>query len=523
MKKRNILLTLLAVAGMLTATSCKDYLDEMPDNRAELDSESKIISLLVSAYPENDYIFCTELGTDNVDDFGESNPYGDRFMEQIYNWQVISEADNEDPSRIWEACYNAIAVANQALASIAEMEETSAMKAAKGEALVCRAYLHFILVNVFAQHYTKANAGTDLGITYMEVSETELDPKYERNTVAEVYEKIEKDLKEGLPLISDEIYTVPKYHFNMKAAYAFAARFYLYYQKWQEAIDCATKALGSSPAGQLRDYAALDALPKDPFSKVCEQYVSATVKANYLLQTAYSRLGLVFTSYYEGSRYAHGAYLAQTETLMSRAPWGTYANKVYKFNLWASTGTNFDKTLVPRFPYLIEYTDPVAQTGYARTVYAALTAEETLLIRAEAYILQKEYDKALADLQVWVNNTINGPYTLTKEAIENWVDSYQYYTPNAPTPKKKLNPEFAIEEGQQEAYLQFLLYARRYETMFSGLRWFDIKRYGIEIYRRTMQSGQPVSIGDMLKVRDNRCALQIPPDVISAGITPNPR
>ena len=69
-------MTLLAVAGMLTATSCKDYLDEMPDNRAELDSESKIISLLVSAYPENDYIFCTELGTDNVDDFGESNPYG---------------------------------------------------------------------------------------------------------------------------------------------------------------------------------------------------------------------------------------------------------------------------------------------------------------------------------------------------------------------------------------------------------------------------------------------------------------
>ena len=189
----------------------------------------------------------------------------------------------------------------------------------------------------------------------------------------------------------------------------------------------------------------------------------------------------------------------------------------------ASTGTNFDKTLVPRFPYLIEYTDPVAQTGYARTVYAAFTAEETLLARAEAYILLKEFDKALADLQTWVNNTINGPNTLTKEAIENWVASYEYYTPNAPTPKKKLNPEFTIEEGQQEAYLQFLLYARRYETLFTGLRWFDIKRYGIEIYRRTMQSGQPVTIGDMLKVRDNRCALQIPTDVISAGITPNPR
>ena len=29
-----------------------------------------------------------------------------------------------------------------------------------------------------------------------------------------VYEMIEKDLLEGLPLIEDKAYTVPKYHFN---------------------------------------------------------------------------------------------------------------------------------------------------------------------------------------------------------------------------------------------------------------------------------------------------------------------
>lgn len=526
MKKRNILGMILVVAGMLAATSCKDYLDEMPDNRAELDSESKIISLLVSAYPTSDYILCTELGTDNVDDFGDANPYTTRFYEQIYNWQVITEADNEDPSKLWEACYNAIAVANQALQAIEEMGvETPALKAAKGEALLCRAYSHFILVNVFAQHYTQAHAATDLGITYMEKPEIDLFPKYERNTVAEVYERIEADIKEGLPLVSDEIYSVPKYHFNAKAAYAFASRFYLYYQKWQECINCATKALGSSPAGLLRDYVALNAVPKDPFSKVCEQYVSANVKANFLLQTAYSKLGEIFSSYYSGSRYAHGAYLAATETINSRAPWGNYGAGVYKFSPWASTGTNFDKTLLPRFPRLIEYLDPVAQTGYFRTVYAAFTAEETLLNRAEAYIMLKGegYDKALADLQLWVSNTVKLPYTLTGEAIENWVESYQYYEPGAPTPKKKLNPEFAIEEGKQEAYLHFLLYTRRYETLFTGLRWFDVKRYGIEIYRRTMRSGQFGSAGEMLKVRDNRCALQLPADVISAGITPNPR
>ena len=37
------------------------------------------------------------------------------------------------------------------------------------------------------------------------------------------------DLEEGLPLIDDNIYLRVKYHFNKKAAYAFAARFYLYY------------------------------------------------------------------------------------------------------------------------------------------------------------------------------------------------------------------------------------------------------------------------------------------------------
>ena len=62
---------------------------------------------------------------------------------------------------------------------------TDKLSAAKGEALICRAYAHFVLVNVFCQHYDPAHPD-DLGIPYMEKAETELDPKYERGTVAEV-------------------------------------------------------------------------------------------------------------------------------------------------------------------------------------------------------------------------------------------------------------------------------------------------------------------------------------------------
>lgn len=46
----------------------------------------------------------------------------------------------------------------------------------------------------------------------------------------ELYAKINKDIEEALPLVNDGIYKVPKYHFNKKAAYSFAARFNLYYK-----------------------------------------------------------------------------------------------------------------------------------------------------------------------------------------------------------------------------------------------------------------------------------------------------
>lgn len=87
----------------------------------------------------------------------------------------------------------------------------------------------------------------------MEEVETTVSPRYERGTLEEVYRKVERDLLEGIDLISDDSYSVPKYHFTRKAAYAFAARFYLYYMKpdfsnCDRVIDFATRVLGTNPA-----------------------------------------------------------------------------------------------------------------------------------------------------------------------------------------------------------------------------------------------------------------------------------
>ena len=83
-------------------------------------------------------------------------------------------------------------------------------------------------VQSFCNAYN-THASQELGIPYMTKVETTVQPQYGRGTLQETYEKIEKDLLDGMALISDDSYSVPKYHFTRKAAYAFAARFYLYY------------------------------------------------------------------------------------------------------------------------------------------------------------------------------------------------------------------------------------------------------------------------------------------------------
>lgn len=518
-------------------TSCNEWLDVMPDNRAEIDTEEKVEKLLVSAYPENAYIVMTELSSDNVDDFGEDSPYQERIYGQLYQWAEVTETDNEDPKSVWSALYGAITNANQAIVSIEEMgADTPRLKASLGEALLCRAYNHFMLASVFCKAYNPATASTDLGIPYMSKPETELNPKYERGTLKQVYDAIAADLERGLPLVSDAFYSIPKYHFNEKAAYTFASRFYLNAGEWDKCIECANKVLGSAPKELLRDYATLASLPKD-LSVVGPQYNSTNAKNNFLIQTGYSALGLLFGPYYYESRITGGNMLMQTE-LLNRAPWGQYGastssynyNKMYKLTPYIYVATGFDKTIFPRLNYLFEYTDPVAGIGYYRTIYAAFTAEEALLNRAEAYIMKEQYDLALADINLWTANTLNASYctnvTLTEEIIKAWVDSMEYYTDDKPTPKKALNPVLCTlsEDGRMEAYLHALLYVRRVEFYMMGMRWFDVKRYGIEITRRRLGTTLEVlETYDRLTKDDPRRALQLPKDVITAGLTPNPR
>lgn len=514
-----------AFSVALSFVACDDYLDTLPDNRAEIDSEEKIALLLVSAYPESDYLLLNEYMSDNVDDFGANNPNTDRFLDQVYKWEEITETNNEDPQSLWESCYQSVAAANQALISIEELgdEATPSLQESKGEALACRAFAHFILVNEFCKAYNTESSSTDKGIPYVTKAEKELKIHYERGTVAEVYKNIEADILQAIELVNNGTSKVKKYHFSKQALYAFAARFYLFTEQWAKAEQYATLCLGEAPENVLRDWKEIANMTQK-YDAVAYHYVSTSVNSNLLLITAYSSMGLCFGPYRYFSRYAHGLYLADNETVNARNVWGVAG---YYHEPKEYSATNLEKVVWWKSLYVFEELDATNHIGRYRTVYPAFTTDEVLLTRAEARIMQEKYADAATDLNIWKNNIINNnKVELTPELIQEFYNSVEYSTGLSSTVKKHLNPSFNIgAEGElKETMLQCVLGFRRIETLQMGLRWWDIRRYGIEIVRREMNlSSQPYKVTDTLTVDDPRRQLQIPTDVVSAGFEKNER
>ena len=515
----------LAMAVCLT-TSCDDYLDEMPDNRTELDTEKKIVQLLVSAYPDRHYALLAEMFSDNTDQVdGSGYSAYIKLQEQAAKWEDITEKNDDSPYDLWNACYSATASANAALEAIAEAGDPASLQAAKGEALLCRAFNHFLLANIFCLAYNPETADQDMGLPYMKHVESTVSPHYERGTMAELYANIEQDILEGLPLIDDNLYSVPKYHFNQKAAQAFAARFYLYYthkdkSNLDRVIKYATDVLTDDATTMLRDWAYVGAL--SPNNNIRPNaFIDVNERANLLLLSTYSLWCRVFGPYGLGYKYCHGSKIASNETCSTSGLWGAYT--ALRFRVPQYSG--MPKVIMAKYAEQFEYTDPVNGIGYAHVMYPVLTTDETLIDRAEAYALKGDFTRAAADLNDFVHAFSTRTTAITTSVVTSrYGSSMAYYTPTKPTPKKRLNPlGFTVEEGTQEAFIHAILHTRRVLNLHDGIRWFDVKRYGIKIYRRTIKQNGDIEVTDSMEVDDPRRALQLPQAVINADLTPNPR
>jgi len=534
--KKYIVYSIIACLIGISFSSC-DFLDKVPDNRTELNTPIQIKELLSSGYPLCNYATITELSADNFQDNNAPDDKNNRYNlpafgrqdDEAYAWEpIVSTVQQDSPSSVWEHNYFGIAVANHALRRIYEFEAEgrgAEVSLHKAEALILRAFCHFNLVNIFGQTYKNANnSKNDLGVPYVTEPETTVMVVMARLSVAEVYDLIEKDLLEGIRLLeNDSNYDIMKYHFNQNASYAFAARFFLYKKDWDKVIKYATMALGPDPAMKMRNWT----VSPPTGTAVVNWMINAQSPNNFLLIPTHS---LAWRHYSQGYRYAvndrvmpDGSNTAKTTIFGPGPSWMNfnfhpcYSGKLYingkqDYGLYfLNAGESF------------EYTDKVAGIGYPRIVRTEFTAEETLLCRAEAYVHTDKLDLALQDLSVWSESRSNNAAGLSvNELTQDNINTF--YTKNEYLVAPPLSMD-KTELGWTERYegdrlnlLYCALHFRRIETIFTGLRWFDVKRYGIEI---THYIGKDKAI--KLTWDDPRRALQLPAEVIAAGMEPNER
>lgn len=534
MKIKNIIYKgSLLLASVSVLAACSDRLDTLPDNRTTLDIPEKIAGLLVTAYPDRTPTLINEWMSDNTDYMGPRNSQGDRGGDQIFFWQENTEGGNDSPEQIWMFYYDGIYKANEALAAIENLggANTDLLRNTKGEALLLRAYNHFVLANEFCRPYNGKTSATDPGIYYAtEIADfSAAAQQSDRGNVADVYAKIAADIEAGIPLINDT-YKVPKYHFNKQAAYAFATRFYLYYEQWAKAKDYADRLLGSNPAASLRNYRALEAMPlsnSDQAVKIAEAYCSIAAESNLLIQTSVSDAGMALAPWNYYKRYALTNYLSKTEMTESNNIWGTESNLIWK--PFTINQGEADCAMTMKIPREVQMVNVRTGQGYLRTLNVDFSIDEALLNRAEAEIMLGQNDAACADMTMWMRNYFNTTVTLTPASVTTYFNSIPYaYDDEAklvPSFKKHISPRFTIgaEGSEQESLLQCMLNFRRIETVHQGMRWFDIRRYNIEIPRRLIGAdGKPSRNLDWLVKDDPRQVVQIPQSIREAGVAGNP-
>lgn len=554
--KKYIILVSVALFSV-NFSSCNKFLDEIPDNRTEINSVDKVKSLLVSAYPYRFYASFLESRCDGVIDHGSVIGGGQAssafaFTQTGFRWdEYPSIQTSDDAEQYWLACYGAIAAANHALEAIEKMGNTKEYAPYKAEAQLCRAYAHFCLLTLFSNFFEEDKRTVNPGIPYVTKPETVINQIYERGTVASTLEKIKADLAAGMANVgvaSD--FTQPKFHFTINAARMLALRIALFERDYPAVISYSSQLIPQPTAfvgipdkdkNPLLNQDGTPVLIPDPSdgaflfckanlfdwnSTITNVSGSGAVKLVFsnakspniiLASEPYSYLPRIASSNIY-TRYTHGnkEFNAIIGTNASGVKWNLPS---YGYN---SAGPN-SPSFVPKVHEDFKVTNINANTGTVHARIALFRLEEALLARAEAYAMTGEYDKALADLTMYAQQRVRAVITAYYFSRDKVVE---FYRPTIEMTEtyilNKFNaPRFSTVATTYEGKLQrglvmTVLDARRTEYLYEGMRWFDILRWNIPVTHTTL-SGQ----SSTLTADDDRRVIQLPATAALSGLQKN--
>ncbi len=383
-----------------------------------------------------------------------------------YTWnQTADYAKNYNLNAMWQMGYKLIRACNYTIAMVDDMKHESLEKANQisGEAHSLRAFLHFTLVNTFAQSYNFTADASHLGIPYI-TSEDWNDP-FSRNSVKEVYDNMIKDLNIAIPLLTNSLNN--KLIMNQYAAKALLARIYLFKEDWEKANSLAQEVTTAVPLLATAVY------PDKLFTPD---------ETEALFQLAPSSTKVVQGSYattFQGAYFRSTAFLATKDI----ADLLTY-NSADKRKAWISNG-GMGKDSIRKYPI-----DVIP--GFGTGASAAMSYFPTLFRSSEMFLTVAEASGKLGD----------------ESTARTYLDSI----------RQRADPSAPKTTATGTALLDSIYLERRKELAFEGLRMFDLLRWKKGVNRNDATIGAPF----VLPYPSNKAIPPLPVQDIDYGLPQNP-
>lgn len=233
--------TAILLSSLLLLSACDSYLDIKPVGSVIPTTAQEYRALMARAYqlvPTERGAVCFRSDEMQVSTDG----YDQRLYGDWERWNDAAPSPNTNQLD-WGGYYSTIFIANHVIENGHNITEGTpdVVNQLVGEAYLLRAYMHFILVNLHGQPYTREGALSTKAIPLK--LNNDLEVFLTRNTVEEVYTSILSDISHARELMTKESWEVEfSYRFTSLTVDAMESRTFLYMGEWQNALN-ASEAL----------------------------------------------------------------------------------------------------------------------------------------------------------------------------------------------------------------------------------------------------------------------------------------
>lgn len=240
-----ILLLIFCLGG------CNDFLEESSQDEVRPSTVDDMEQLLLGEVYMGEYDLISNVTNIFTDDqqcnglINERDRYileGNRYQ---FTWQkdMFDENGGGNNTNLWEIPYQRIKGCNVVIDYLDKVTGSAIKREnLKAEAYTMRAFYYLMLVNYFGLPYNYGDPEKNPGVPLkLDMNVTE--DKYPRNSVAEVYRSVEKDLLEANRIYDKNRPTLTTLRAGRLMTKALLSRVYLYMEDWDNVVKYADEVL----------------------------------------------------------------------------------------------------------------------------------------------------------------------------------------------------------------------------------------------------------------------------------------